>query len=117
MKTIYLFALAISAAGMLVAAPPVRGTTESDKRINDKIFYLLMGDRSLARGSEKLTATTRDGVVTLAGDIRSEAGKEQLHKAIVGTPGVQKVNDSQVIPKPEPGSRFQNDRYPITPKP
>ena len=118
MKKIYLFALTISAAGMLVTAPPLRGATETDKRINDKIFHLLMNDRSLAHGSEKLTATTKDGVVTLVGDVRSQADKDQLQKAIAGAPEVQRVNDSRVILKPVPANgRLSNDHHPMGPKP
>jgi osmotically-inducible protein OsmY len=116
MKTICLFALTIS-AGILITAPPLRGATETDKRINEKIFHLLMNDRSLAHGSEKLTATTQNGVVTLVGDVRSQTDKDQLQKAIAGTRDVQRVNDNQVILKPLPATRSLNDQGPIEPKP
>jgi|GEM_PF-2274804 len=115
MKTIHLFALALGVAGTLIASPPTRGATERDQRINDKIFDLLMNDRSLAYGSQKMIATTRDGVVTLTGDVRSQADKEKLHKAIAGAPGVQEVKDSQVFLKPVAAGHFRTER-PLGPK-
>jgi len=114
MKTISLLALTIGAAGMLITSPPSRAATETDKTINDKIFNLLMNDRSLAHGSQKMTATTKNGVVTLTGQVQSQTDKEQLHKAIAGEAGVQQVKDNELFLKPTPAGELQSDR-PIGP--
>jgi len=97
---------AIVAGLMLITAPLARAAVDADKSINDKIFQLLMSDKSLAKGTEKTRVTIHDGEVTLVGNVATETDKERLHKAIAGVPGVQQVNDKQLIPKPRASSRF-----------
>ena len=116
MKAIYLLALTIGAAGILATSPPLRAATESDKAINDKIFYLLLNNRSLGQGTEKMTLTTHDGQVTVVGDAATVTEKDELRQAIAGVPGVQRVNDKQLIARPAPHSVGPN-RGPLGPNP
>jgi len=98
--------LSIVAGMVLFTAPLARAMTDSDKSINDKIFQMLMTDKSLAKGSHKAQIAIHNGEVTLTGDVTTEAKKEQLHKAIAGVPGVQRVNDSDLVLDPSPAGRF-----------
>ncbi|HXE42226.1 MAG TPA: BON domain-containing protein [Candidatus Baltobacteraceae bacterium] len=95
MKTTYLLALIV--AGTILIAGPSRAAT--DASINKEIFHLLMNNKSLAPGAEKMTATTHDGVVTLTGGVMTPEDKNALHKAIAELPGVQEVKDNQLILK------------------
>ncbi len=76
--------------GLVQSAP----ASSSDTAIGQQIYHMLIAERSLAPGPNQVTASVRDGVVTLTGQVPRSKNKEQLRSAISAIPGVQRVDDS-----------------------
>lgn len=49
-----------------------------------------------------LQVAVKDGVVTLSGDVSSDAARLEAYKIATNTPGVRKVNDQMTVQAPQP---------------
>lgn len=68
-----------------------QGTSEADQNLTRKIRRDLMSDDSLSVYAQNVTIVTRDGVVTLQGQVRSEREKSVIQEKARKTAGVSKV--------------------------
>jgi hyperosmotically inducible protein len=68
----------------------------SDSWITTKVKAKVIGE-DLLEGSNVRVHTDRDGVVTLSGTVRSEAGRKRAVDLTKATDGVRKVNDELKI--------------------
>ena len=85
----------ITLGGATSAAPPAvpdaAQATLSDPALTGAINTALLGD-GLVRGL-KIDVDTRDAVVTLTGDVRSQAERDRALQIARDTPGVKNVQD------------------------
>jgi osmotically-inducible protein OsmY len=92
MKSNYSLALIVAAGSMLINTAPAQAS-DVDANINHEIFDLLLANNSLATSDVKFAS--QDGVVTISGNTRDLAHKEQLDSVVGKLPGVVSVVDNR----------------------
>jgi hypothetical protein len=63
----------------------------------------------------RLQVTSKDGVVTLAGNVPNDAARYEAYKIATQTPGVSKVNDAMAVPA-APTTELQPAPAPVPPR-
>lgn len=97
--------LLVALAALVLGAACSRGS--SDEAIANSVKARMFSEAQLK--SANLDVTSKNGEVTLAGEVPSDAARYLAFKLAADTPGVRKVNDQMVVkvaevapPEPEP---------------
>jgi osmotically-inducible protein OsmY len=73
--------------------PMDQGTSADDVRITKSVRQVLTSDETLSIDAQNVKIITRDGVVTLRGQVKSPAEKTAVATAAKRTAGVKRVDD------------------------
>jgi osmotically-inducible protein OsmY len=73
--------------------PMDQGTSAADVRITKAVRETLTSDETLSIDAQNVKIITRDGVVTLRGQVKSSAEKTAVAMAAKRTAGVKRVED------------------------
>lgn len=77
-----------------VGAAAPTGASPQAWEIAQEIQQKLLADKTLApMGSSVIAEVSKDGAVTLRGNVRSKSEEQRVHDSVAQLPGVQSVND------------------------
>jgi hyperosmotically inducible protein len=77
-----------------------KGTTETDRTLNNQIRTALKADTLLSDASQKVSLSSDNGVVTLNGTVATEKDKKDLESRVKSMAGVKEVeNNLQIGPQ------------------
>ena len=92
-----LFTAAPSLAGTAGQSPTAGAAQQSDQSsdiaITRNIRRAVVKDKSLSTAAHNVTIITKDGRVTLKGEVKSEAEKQTVEAAATGVAGAANVDD------------------------
>ncbi|HWB20101.1 MAG TPA: BON domain-containing protein [Phycisphaerales bacterium] len=79
---------------------PGQVLNQTDDQITQAVHDALMADKSLATVADGFTVTTRNGLVTIRGDVYSQGERESAERDAKGVPGVRSVDNQLEIHNP-----------------
>jgi len=88
--------IAVTASDAAQEGPPTpmdQGTSPEDVRITQLVRQALTHDRALSIDAHNVKIITREGVVTLRGQVQNAAEKSAVAMAAKHTAGVKRVDD------------------------
>ncbi|HVY47582.1 MAG TPA: BON domain-containing protein [Minicystis sp.] len=81
------------------AAPGDQGATDTDQRITQQVRRAIESDTSLSSEARNVTVVTHSGVVTLKGNVKSDAERKSLESKAKGIADVKQVEDQLDVAK------------------
>ncbi len=69
----------------------------ADWIITAKVKETLLADTALSPSNRLVSVSTTDGVVTLSGNVSSQAQIDEIVKAVISVPGVLRVNNQMTL--------------------